>query len=66
MSSIRVEEHISESEIPIPTMPTIEVESVFNSIDYVEALLVVCLFVSLYQCFARICIKLCNNSKKNE
>lgn len=66
MSSIRVEEHISESEIPIPTMPTIEVESVFNNIDYVEALLVVCFFVSLYQSFARICIKLCNNSKKNE
>ncbi len=66
MSSIRIEEHFSESDIPIPTMPTIEVESVFNNIDYVEALLVVCFFVSLYQSFTRICIKLCTKSKKNE
>lgn len=65
MSSIRVED-FSKTEIPIPTMPTIEVESVFNNIDYVEALLVVCFFVSLYQSFARICIKLCTKSKKNE
>lgn len=64
MSSIRVEETTATSEIPIPTMPTIETGSMFDELDYVEMALIVCLFVSLYQSIARTCIKLCSKSKK--
>lgn len=64
MSSIRVEETPPASEIPIPTMPTIETGSMFDDLDYVEIVLIVCLFVSLYQSLARTCIKLCSKSKE--
>lgn len=65
MSSIRVEEYPSDSEIPIPTIPSIEA-SIFDDIDYIELFLIGCFFVSVYQSFARTCINLCSRSKKHE